>query len=195
MKTVPFSFRLDGPDFVPSDYDNHIKRTLSSMHGQFLDRAAYERRLAEEDVLLYEVYEIQRPENSGELPHGISIVHPGKVGDEFAMTRGHFHHVLETAEIYYCLTGQGYLVMESPEGDWAVEALRPGTVLYILPRWAHRSVNADAGEDLVTFFAYPGHAGHDYGTLEARGFRKLVVDRDGKPAIVDNPRWVQAGAS
>jgi glucose-6-phosphate isomerase len=87
------------------------------------------------------------------------------------------------------------MVMESPDGSWAVEELSPGTVLYVLPGWAHRSVNAGAKEDLVTFFAYPGHAGHDYGTIEERGFRKLVVERDGRPAIVDNPRWVQVTRS
>ena len=56
------------------------------------------------------------------------------------------------------------------------------------PRWAHRSVNSGA-DDLITFFAYPGNAGHDYGTIEQNGFRKLVIERDGRPAIIDNPRW------
>jgi hypothetical protein len=57
VKTVPFSFRLDAPEFIPSEYDNHVRRTLSAMKGQYLDRAAYDRRLAEADTLLYEVYE------------------------------------------------------------------------------------------------------------------------------------------
>ena len=105
------------------------------------------------------------------------------------MTKGHFHAVLETAEIYHCLAGEGVMVMETPEGEWAVEKLRPGTVLYIPPRWAHRSVNTGKTEDLVTFFAYPGHAGHDYGTIEDHGFRKLILERDNSMQIVDNPRW------
>ena len=45
-------------------------------------------------------------------------------------------------------------------------------------------------EDLVTFFVYPGDAGHDYGSIEKQGFRKLAVDRDGKAEIIDNPRWL-----
>lgn len=193
MKTVPFSFDLRSPDFIPSTYDNHIKRTLSAMKGQYLDQQAYNQLLARDDALLYEVYEIKRPKEAGELLHGISIVHPGKVGDEYFMTKGHFHTVLDTAEIYYCQKGQGYMVMETPEGDWAVEPLFPGRVLYVLPRWAHRSVNTSAGEDLVTFFVYPGNSGHDYGTIEAQGFRKLVIECDGQPAIIDNPRWYQPG--
>jgi glucose-6-phosphate isomerase len=81
------------------------------------------------------------------------------------------------------------MVMETPEGEWAVEELRPGRVLYVPPRWAHRSVNTSGEKDLVTFFIYPGHAGHDYGTIESQGFRKLVLERDGEPQIVNNPRW------
>lgn len=189
MKNLPFTFELDGPDFVPSEYDNHIQRRLSAMKDQYLDQKAVSARLADDDTLLYEVYELRRPTAAGELQHGISIVHPGLVGNEYNMTKGHFHEVLETGEIYYCLKGHGFMVMETPEGEWAVEELYPGRVLYVLPRWAHRSVNASLEEDLITFFVYPGNAGHDYGTIEQQGFRKLVVAGETGPDIVDNPRW------
>ena len=194
MKTTPFTFDISVEDAVLSDYDNHIERCLSAMKGQFSDRHTYEALLAAEDTLLYEVYEIKRPEVAGELLHGLSIVHPGKVGDEFYMTKGHFHTVLDTAEVYYCLKGEGVMVMETPEGDWSVEPLRPHSVLYVPPRWAHRSVNVSVDEDLVTFFVYPANAGHDYGTIETQGFRKLIVERDGQPKIIDNPRWLPPDA-
>jgi glucose-6-phosphate isomerase len=61
-------------------------------------------------------------------------------------------------------------------------------VLYVPPRWAHRSINTGT-DDLITYFVYPGDAGHNYGTIETQGFCKLVVEQDGKPAIIDNPRW------
>lgn len=188
MIDVPFTFTLPSPNVIPSRVDNHIKRTLSALKGQFYDQDAYSKMLADEDRLIYEVYEIKRPEVAGEILMGISIVHPGKVGKEFFMTKGHFHSVLETSEIYYCLRGEGYMVMETPEGDTSVEALTPGKVLYVPPRWAHRSVCTSRLEDLVTFFAYPANAGHDYGTIEQTGFRKLVVDGPEGPEIVDNPR-------
>ena len=86
------------------------------------------------------------------------------------------------------------MVMETPEGDTSVEALTPGKVLYVPPRWAHRSVCTSRQEDLVTFFAYPGNAGHDYGTIERQGFRKLVLDGENGPEIVDNPRCQITGA-
>jgi glucose-6-phosphate isomerase len=189
MKTGPFSFDIESPEFIPSHYDNHIERFLSNMAGQYHDQEAYQSQLNAGDALLYEVYELKRPEVAGEILHGISIIHPGKIGQEYYMTKGHFHTVLETAEIYYTLSGQGLMVMENPEGEWAVEKLEEGSVLYVPPRWAHRSVNVDPEDDLVMFFAYPGNAGHDYGTIETQGFRKLVLEEGGKPNIVDNPRW------
>jgi len=190
---VPFINNLVLPQVRLSKFDNHIIRQLSSMKGQFADYQAYTAQLEKEDLVLYEVYDIQRPEKAGELLHGISIVHPGKVGDEYYMTKGHFHTVLETAEIYHCLKGEGVMVMETPEGDWSVEELRSGTILYVPPRWAHRSVNTGSQEDLVTFFVYPGDAGHDYGTIETQGFRKLMFEVNGRPQIVDNPRWLAPG--
>lgn len=187
----PFTFDIiRAEDVVLDTYDNHIKRSLSAMRNQYQDEQAYETLLNQEDFMLYEVYEIKRPEIAGELLQGISIVHPGTVGDEFFMTKGHFHSELDTAEVYYCLRGEGVMVMETPEGEWAVEALTPDKVLYVPPRWAHRSVNTSRDEDLVTFFVYPGNAGHDYGSIEKNGFRKLVVERDGEVKVMDNPRWL-----
>lgn len=190
MRELPYSVDVSVEDKILSEFDNHIVRRLSAMEGQFHDEDAYRATLADDDPALYEVYELERPELAGELRHGLSVVHPGTIGDEFYMTKGHFHQVLETAEIYYCLRGRGAMVMETPEGDWAIEELEPGSVLYVPPRWAHRSVNTGLDDSLVTFFAYPSNAGHDYGSIEKQGFRKLILNRDGEPEIVDNPRWL-----
>ena len=77
--------------------------------------------------------------------------------------------------------------MEDEAGDTAVEELHPGRVVYVTPRWAHRSINT-GDEDLVTFFVYPGHAGHDYATIDVTGFRKRLFEHNGVATIVDNPR-------
>jgi len=189
MSDQPFTYTLPFPGYHPTHFDNHIVRRLSDLQGQFYDQAAYDTMLAKEDTILYEVYEIKRPEVEGELLSGISIVHPGKVGDEFFMTKGHFHTVLNTAELYYCLNGEGFMVMETPEGETAIEALSPGKVLYVPPRWAHRSVCTSRQEDLITFFIYPGHAGHNYGTIEEKGFRKLIIEKSNAIEFIDNPHF------
>ena len=189
MPDLPFTFTIPQPDCIPSCFDNHLQRFLSSMQGQFLDTEAYEKQLAENDRLIYEVYEIKRPEIDGEMIQGISIVHPGKIGEEFFMTKGHFHTVLETAEVYYVLKGEGYMVMETPQGNAHTKVLTPGKVLYVPPCWAHRSVCTSRQSDLVTYFIYPAHAGHDYGTIEQQGFRKIILDSPEGIKIMDNPRW------
>jgi glucose-6-phosphate isomerase len=189
MTDAPFALTLPFPKIIPSKVDAHIKRPLSSLRGMFLDNEALEKMVQQDDLLVYEVFEIKRPEVEGELALGISVVHPGKVGAEFFMTKGHFHSVLETAEVYYCLQGEGFMVMETPEGNTSVAALHPGTVLYVPPRWAHRSVCTSRQGDLVTLYVYPAHAGHNYGTIEQKGFRKLVMDSGSGIEFVDNPRW------
>jgi glucose-6-phosphate isomerase len=166
-----------------------IQRRLSQMRGMYADAEAYARQLERGDGLVYEFYDLHLPESPGEVAFGATITYPGKVGDEYFMTKGHFHQVLDTGEVYYCLRGEGLMLMESPEGDCQTQAMRRGTAVYVPPRYAHRSINVSAVEPLVSFFAFRADAGHDYGTIESKGFRKLVVERDDKPAIVDNPVW------
>ena len=189
IKIKPFIYKVDVKNEMISNPDTHIVRKLSSMKGQYTDTKAYEEMLLKDDCLLYEVYEKLVPELEGELLQGMSIVHPGKVGREYFMTKGHFHSILDTAEFYYCIKGHGYMMMENPEGDWAAEELLPDTVLYVPGRWAHRSINIKDDEDLVTIFAYPANAGHDYATIETKGFRKLIIEENGKPKIIDNAKW------
>jgi glucose-6-phosphate isomerase len=164
------------------------QRRVSSMRGMYADDAATEKLIAEGDPLVYEFYELGAPETPGDLAFGSSIVYPGKVGDEYFMTKGHFHTILETAEVYYCLQGHGYMLMENPEGDWSAQELTPGKTVYVPPRYAHRSINV-GDTPLITFFCFRGDAGHDYGTIETKGYRKLMLDVDGEPTIADNPKW------
>ena len=164
------------------------KRYVSNMRGMYSDAAAAEALIRNGDPLVYEFYEMGAPEKASDLAFGASIVYPGKVGNEYYMTKGHFHTVLDTAEVYYCLSGQGYMLLESPEGDWSAQKLSPGMMVYVPPRYAHRSINT-GDTPMVTFFCFRGDAGHDYGTIETKGYRKLLVEHDGKVEIIDNPKW------
>lgn len=158
------------------------------MRGMYSDDTAEAQLIKDENPLVYEFYELGAPETAGDLAFGASITYPGRVGNEYFMTKGHFHTILETAETYYCISGQGYMLMENPEGDWNAQKLSPGMMVYVPPRYAHRSINT-GDMPLVTIFCFRGDAGHDYGTIETKGYRKLIVDKDGRPEIVDNPKW------
>lgn len=165
------------------------QRNLSAMKGMFADDAKFAEMAESTDPIVYEFHDMERPQEPGEIAFGTSIVYPGRVGDEYFMTKGHFHEIRDTAEVYYCLRGRGCMLMENPEGDWEARDLQPGSAVYVPPRYAHRSINTSPTETLITFFAFRADAGHDYGTIEDKGFRKLVVERDGKTQIVDNPKW------
>lgn len=186
---IPFSIDFSLENGFSSSKSS-TKRYLSQMKEIFNDRQAVEGILnLEGDKLMYEFYELGLPNSDSELQFGTSIVYPGKVGNEYSMTKGHFHEVLETAEVYYTLQGGGYMLLETPEGEWKAEELQKGKALYVPPRWTHRSINT-GNEPLVTFFVFRGDAGHDYRTIESKGYRKLIVEGAcGRPEIIENPAW------
>ena len=186
MKSLLIAFSTEtglSPDAEP------IQRKLSEMKGMFADDEKFAEMVESTDPIVYEFYDLEQPEEPGQIAFGTSIVYPGRVGDEYFMTKGHFHTILDTAEVYYCLRGRGCMLMENPEGDWEARDLQSGSAVYVPPRYAHRSINTSPTEALITFFAFRADAGHNYGTIEAKGFRKLVVERGGKAQIVDNPKW------
>ncbi len=164
------------------------ERHVSNLLTQFADEEAAKKMVAEGDPLLYEFYELDLPEESGVLRFGTTTLYPGKVGSEYFMTKGHFHTILDTSEVYYTLSGHGMMMMETPEGEVDCKELTPGDALYVPGRWAHRSINIGS-EPLVMFFVFRSDAGHDYGTIEKKGYRKLIVERDGKPVMISNPKW------
>lgn len=158
------------------------------MKYMFADELAYQ-ELIKNDPVVYDFYDMQVPSKHTELAYGTSITYPGKVGSEYFMTKGHFHEVFDTAEIYYCLRGRGIILMETPEGQWSAKELTRGKAVYVPGGWAHRSINIDTKEPFITFFVFRGDAGHDYASIEQKGFQKIVVEVDGKPTILDNPKW------
>ena len=115
----PFAVFWDPEDGIMDDPDNHIERYLSKLTNMFYDLSSAEKFLREEgDVILYEVYEKTIPQRDGEVQFCSSITHPGKIGNEYFMTKGHFHARRDTAEIYYCLRGKGFMLMEKEDGEY-----------------------------------------------------------------------------
>lgn len=64
---------------------------------------------------------------------------PGDTSGELWMTKGH-QHPNHQGEIYLALKGRGGLLMfDGDRTEWL--DMLPGTIGYIPPGWAHRSVN------------------------------------------------------
>jgi glucose-6-phosphate isomerase len=165
------------------------KRMLSDMEGMYLANKVLKEMVSKHDILVYEFYELGIPEKLSHIAFGTTILYPGKVANEYFMTKGHFHSIQETAEVYYCIKGKGLLLMEDPEGNVEIQEMKPGISVYVPPNYAHRTINVSNNEPLISFFAFRADAGHDYKTIETKGFRKLIIERDGKPEIIDNPKW------
>lgn len=181
LTAYPFTAAVDARgELQPAT--STVQRRLSDMRGMYADTRAQEAALRHEDPLVYEVYQYDVPAFAGELIPCTTVLHPGKVGDEFYMTKGHYHAQRDRAEIYYGLSGAGRLVLAKDDEAQTV-AMSPGTVAYVPPHWAHRTVNT--GPVPFVFLAvYPGDAGHDYGTIEVDGFPQVVVDRGGEVVVL-----------
>ena len=185
-ESISIKFSLEdglSPDRIPT------RRMLSNMKGMYYYEEDFENMLKEEDICIYEFYELGIPEKSNHLAFGTTIIYPGKVGKEYFMTKGHFHEKLDTAEVYYCTKGHGFLLMEDINGKIEVQEMTPGVSVYVPPNFAHRSINISKNEPFIMFFVFRADAGHDYRTIETKGFRKLIIDKNGKPEIIDNPKW------
>ncbi len=164
------------------------KRYLHDLEGLFADERA-EDALMIKNPLLYEVYEAtQNPEEEGQLRYSTTTIYPGKVGDEYFFTKGHYHAIGNRAELYMGLAGEGYLLLMSPDGAINVQPMTPGAMSYVPPFWAHRTINVGK-ENFVFFACYPADAGYDYASIADKGFAQIVVERDGKPALAPNPKW------
>jgi glucose-6-phosphate isomerase, archaeal len=185
----PFKTEIDFQTGVFSPQRSIIQRRLSQMKTMYADQDAVAQILEREgDRLIYEVHVTELPEEEGQILHCTTVIYPGRIGDEYHMTKGHYHARREQGEVYLGTAGQGYLVMQTEEGETSTLEMIPGTAAYVPPYWAHRTVNT-GDTPFVFFAAWAGEAGHDYGTIEQVGFRKLIVQRSGIPQIIGNPAY------
>lgn len=158
------------------------ERRLADMRGMYREEPE------DLDRLVYRVLPVEVPATNSHLFCSTTVLEPGDVGGEYFMTKGHFHRVRDRGEFYLGLAGEGRLLLATEDGRWTAEPMRRGTVNYIPGGWAHRSVNV-GDEPLVFFAAYIADAGHDYETIERRGFPVLVVRGPDGPRVIENPRY------
>ena len=166
---------------------NRYVKTFRDLDGLYEDSAAFDALLAQRaDDVAYEVTDYKPSANQGDIIIGVTRMEPGKVGNEFYMTRGHIHARPNRPEMYYGESGLGVMLLESPDGQIRTIEIGPRTMCYVPPFWIHRSVNVGA-EPLVMTFAYPADSGQDYDIIaRAGGMKSRVVDGKGGWKAVDN---------
>jgi glucose-6-phosphate isomerase len=188
--TLPFSRTIDLANGTIPDAPLVVTRRISDMKGMYANTQA-ENTLLANNPLVYEVYEAtENPAVAGQLRYSTTIIHPGKVGDEYYMTKGHYHALGDRVELYYGLQGEGYLLLQTPEGEINIQPMKAGTLAFVPPYWGHRTLNIGT-ENFIFLAVYPADAGYDYKTIEEQGFASIVVERGGKPEVVPNPRYAQ----
>jgi glucose-6-phosphate isomerase, archaeal len=169
----------------------HYEKRFKELAGLYSDEVAFDGLAATlGEQVVYEVWEHRASDEPGDLVFGSSVMKPGRVGEEYFVTRGHQHLIADRSEIYHCVRGAGVMLMEHPNGEVKALAMSPGVIVYVPPHWIHRSVNI--GDDtLITIFSYAADAGQNYGIIERScGMRARVVrDRRESWVLADNPAW------
>ena len=168
---------------LSGDHVARSQRTLGDLKDVFENEAA--RASMPQDTVVYYVQSHQAvPEGTpGGLFFGTSNVLPGQVDGEYYMTKGHFHRRRETAEYYWCIEGEGALILMDEGRRCWMEPMRPGTLHYIPGNVAHRLANT-GGETLRVGACWPSDAGHDYGSIQTSGFSARLKNVDGTPVLV-----------
>jgi glucose-6-phosphate isomerase, archaeal len=184
----PFTARVDFENGIVTPFHNKTERRLAEIKGFFSDAAAAEEALAEDNRVVYEAYEIRTPSRAGEMSWCTTIIHPGRVGREYHMTKGHFHRKDDSTEMYIGVKGTGCLVCQTRENEFISQPIQPGSVSLVPALWAHRVVNTGE-QDLIIMAVYASDAGHDYGFIEHKGFVNLVCEDRGGVVFEKNPKY------
>ncbi|WP_316813152.1 glucose-6-phosphate isomerase family protein [Pedobacter heparinus] len=157
--------------------------TISDLKNLFKDEQL--RSEMPQDQIIYDV-EAYLPISEGTeggLFFGVTRIYPGKVGDEYFMTRGHFHALSDRGEFYFGTSGCGRLILMTRDRKIRQEEMHPGSIHYIPAHTAHRVSNT--GNDVLSFSAcWPSDAGHDYDEIVLKGFSGCLIDVDGKPELI-----------
>ena len=159
-----------------------VKR-LGQLKNVFADKEAFEKLDPETVVYRVECHYPVDEGTPGGLFFGASYIMPGKVGNEYFMTKGHYHSRPECAEYYWGISGEGVLLLKDQNGSCRAEKVEKGSLHYVPGNTAHRLVNTGT-EVLAVGACWPSDAGHDYGSAEQSGFGALVVEEDGAPAVI-----------
>lgn len=170
----------------------HYKKSYDDLFGLYADADAFDAMMKDRaGKVAYEVTQyIPEGAARGDMIFGLTRMEPGKVGNEYFLTRGHIHAKANRPEVYYGQKGTGLMVLESPTGEVRVCEVGPQTICYVPPFWIHRSVNVGS-DDFVMHFSYPADSGQDYGIIERSGGMRVRIVDDGKGGWtqVQNPNW------
>ena len=173
----PENFKMTGDPVI-----NQVRK-LKDLSGIFRDQEAFNHMDQEQTAYSVQSWLPVAEGTSGGLFYGVSTIYPGKVGNEYFMTKGHFHAQSDRAEFYWGVQGKGMLIlMDRNRNTWA-EEVYPGSLHYIGGEIAHRLANTD-NENLIVGACWPSDAGHNYEEIAVNGFSARLVEIEGIPKLI-----------
>lgn len=135
-----------------------------------------------EEVIYEKIVEKSTSPEEGHLIWGNIVLNPGKINDEYFMTRGHRHATDNTEEYLLCMSGSGLLMFVDQEGSCWCEELEEGSLHHIPEGVGRRLINT--GETpMILSFCVPANAGKDHSIFAPANFPIRVFDDNGEPAI------------
>jgi glucose-6-phosphate isomerase len=190
MPTNPFAFPLTMEAIARLPGASTGSNHLSQLRSVFGDQAAVDAALRAGDPVLYDFTAVRKAGGDAMLSFGLTAIHPGTVGAEYHMTRGHFHaEASDGDELYLGVAGRGLLLLLSRTGEFRTVEITPGVLLYTPLGWAHRTVNTGS-EDLLFLSAWPEATRYDYEEITRRGgFPQRVMCEGGQVILVENPNY------
>ena len=157
-------------------------RTAGDLAGIFADETVW--AALPPDKPVYEVYmHLSVPEGTeGGLFFGLTRLFSGKVGNEYFMTKGHFHRKIDRMEYYWGLEGEGILILMDENRQTRAEKMFPGSLHLIGGGIAHRVANT--GNVPLSFAAcWASDAGHNYEEIASNGFSARLMEINGNPQL------------
>lgn len=169
-------FRLKGSSII------NQQRKLKDLKGIFLDERAFLEMDPEQTIYTVQAWLPVKEGTPGGLFFGTTNLMSGKVGDEYFITKGHFHTLSDRSEFYWGIQGVGMLILMDREWNTWAEKMCPGSLHYIPAHVAHRVANT--GNSTLIFGAcWPSDSGHDYEKIAEKGFSARLVENNGEPEL------------
>ncbi|MFO1140233.1 MAG: glucose-6-phosphate isomerase [Paracoccus sp. (in: a-proteobacteria)] len=185
MYKLPTAHKIDPATGTMGGATGRYEKRLRDLAGIYADQTAFAAAVEKDgDRVVYYVHETRPAAAHGDLIFGTTFMEPGRIGDEYYVTRGHIHARANRPETYYGESGTGLMLMESPDGETQILEIAPRVMVYVPPMWIHRSVNTGT-EPLVMSFCYPADSGQDYEIIARSGgmARRIVADGAGWKAV------------
>ncbi|MEP6513917.1 MAG: glucose-6-phosphate isomerase family protein [Parafilimonas sp.] len=160
------------------------QKTIGHLKNIFQDEVARQKMDQQEVVYSVQSYLPVEAGTEGGLFFGTTFLNAGMVGEEYFITQGHFHKQSNRAEYYWGIKGNGVLILMDKKRNYRAEYLQQGSLHYIPAHTAHRVANIGSDE-LVFNACWPSDAGYDYEEIIQHGFSCRLLNKDGKPTLVN----------